>query len=91
MPDGEDATAARITTAFADAIRAGEVGDTTIGMPGAWAMVGTYNDADGATRTVFLTPNDQAVHITLGLLAAGREVWGEAMRRWILGNNDDGP
>lgn len=87
-PDGEDAAVARITAAFADAIRAGDVGDTNVGMPGAWALVGTYTDGDGSERTVFLSPDGQSLHITLGLLAAGREVWGEAMRRWVLDSDD---
>lgn len=88
-PDGEDAAVARITAALADSIRAGDAGDTTVGMPGAWCLVGTYTGDDGSERTMFLSPDNQSLHITLGLLAAGQEVWGEAMRRWVLGNSDD--
>ncbi len=88
MPDPEP-TAERITTALADAIRAGELGDTTVGMPGDWLLVGTYTDGEGGERTVFLSPDDQSLHFTLGLLDAGREVWGEAMRRWVLGTGGD--
>lgn len=89
MPGGDaDPTAERVTVALAEAIPAGEVGDTTVGMPGDWLLVATYTDGDGGERTVFLTPDDQSLHVTLGLLHAGREVWGEAMRRWVLGTGD---
>ncbi len=86
MPGGDaDPTAERVTAALAEAIRAGEVGDTTVGMPGDWLLVATYTDGDGDERTVFLSPDGQS----LGLLHAGREVWGEAMCRWVLGVGDD--
>ncbi len=54
MTDDEFDTSDRITAALADAIKAGELGDTTVGMPGAWVLVGCYHDGDGDERAVSL-------------------------------------
>ena len=82
-----DPAAARITDALSASIRAGEMGDTEVGMVGAWVLVGMFHDGDGDQRSTFLCPDDQRLHETLGLLEAGRAVYGDAMRRWVLGNN----
>lgn len=83
-----DQASDRITAAIGDAIRAGELGDTTAGMPDSWALVGTYHDEDGDVRTYFLTNNGARQHETLGLVALGQTVWQEAARRWVLGDRD---
>ncbi len=89
MTDDDYDTSTRITAALTDAIRAGELGDTTVGMPGAWVLIGCYHDADGDERAVFLTSEKQPLRETLGLLDAGQTVYREAMRRWVLSNTDD--
>ena len=83
-----DPAAGRITAALADGIRAGECGDTTVGMPGGWALVAVYHDGDGDERVLMLAPDDQSLHVTLGLLDAGQTVWREQMRRWVLGGDE---
>lgn len=75
--------AERITEAFGAAIKAGEVGDTTEGMPAQWVMIGTYYDDEGDTRTVFLTDTGARLQETLGLLQLGVIAWNEHGRRWI--------
>lgn len=89
--DDEYDTSRRITAAIADAIKAGELGDTTVGMPGAWVLVGCYHDGDGEERAVFQVPDKQPLRETLGLLDTGQTVYREAMRRWVLGNERDDP
>jgi hypothetical protein len=84
-----DPTASRITTTLAESIRAGELGDTTVGMPGAWVLVGVYHDAEGDERAMFLTPDGQPLRETLGLLDSGQTVWREQLARWVLGPHDD--
>ena len=79
-----DPAAERITAALAEAIRAGEIGDTTTGMPAGWVIVANYHDADGDTRSIFLTATDQRLHETLGLLDTGQTVWREQLSRWVL-------
>jgi hypothetical protein len=81
-----DAASDRITAAIGDAIRSGELGEVGAGMPGGWVMVGTYHDAEGETRTYFLTSNDAKQHETLGLLALGQAVWHAEAQRWALGD-----
>jgi hypothetical protein len=81
----DDAASDRITKTIAEAISAGELGDTTVGMPGGWVLVGTYHDDEGELRTVLLTNNGARTHETLGLLALGQTAWQEAARRWIVG------
>ena len=83
-----DAASDRITAAIAEAIRAGELGDTTAGMPGGWVMVGTYHDADGDLRTCLLTNSGARLHETLGLLALGQTAWQAEAQRWALGDPD---
>jgi hypothetical protein len=85
-----DPTVERITEALAAAIREGELADdgAKTGMPGAWVIVGLWHDADGAERTLFLGPDDQSVHTTLGLLDAGQVVYREQLRQWVF---DGGP
>ncbi len=83
-----DAAAQRITDALAHAIHHGELADdgTTTGMPGAWVLIGMWHDAEGEERSAFLSPDDQPLHVTLGLLDAGQTVHREEMRRWVLGD-----
>ncbi|MFI6819735.1 hypothetical protein ACIBJE_02135 [Micromonospora sp. NPDC050187] len=84
-----DAASDRITAAIGDAIRAGELGDTTTGMPAGWVLVGTYHDAEGELRTYFLTNNEAKQHETLGLIALGQTVWQAEAQRWALGDEAD--
>lgn len=81
-----DAARERITGAIADAIRAGELGETTTGMPAGWVMVGLYHDEDGDLRTYLMTSSGAHLHETLGLLAMGRAAWEPAAQRWIDGS-----
>ena len=89
-PDQPDPAARRITEAIAQTISNGELDneDVTAGMPGAWVLVGVWHDAEGEERTAFLAPDDQSLHITLGLLDSGQTVYREQMRRWILGHGN---
>lgn len=84
----DDPAAERVTAALTEAIRAGELGDGTVGMVGSWILVGVYHDGDDE-RSVYLCPDDQRLHETLGLLDAGQVVYREAMRRWVLGDRDE--
>lgn len=79
----------RITAAIADAIRAGELGDGVVGMPGSWVLVGVFHDEDGDERAIFESPGGQPLRETLGLLDSGQTVWREAMRRWVLDTESD--
>ena len=85
-----DPTSQRITEALAQAIQQGELSDDacTAGMPGSWVLVGVWHDQEGDERTAFLAPDDQSLHITLGLLDSGQTVYREQMRRWVLGSGD---
>lgn len=83
-----DLAAARVTSAIADAIRAGELGNTTTGMPAGWVLIASYHDEDGDVRLSFLTANEQRLHETLGLLDSGQTIWREQLRQWVL-NDDD--
>lgn len=84
-----DAAEQRITQAFAEAIRHGELADdgTDTGMPGAWVLVGMWHDQNGEERTAFLSADGQSLHVTLGLLDAGQAVHREEMRRWVIGDD----
>lgn len=73
----------RITAAIGEAIRNGEAGDTTVGMPGAWTLVGVYHDGDGEERTLVVAPDDQSYHVTLGLLSIAGIVWRENVKEWL--------
>lgn len=81
----------RITAAIGEAITAGEMATdgTVTGMPGAWVLVGSWHDQDGEDRSIFLSPPDQPLVMTLGLLESGQTVHREMMRRWVLGYLDD--
>lgn len=83
-----DAASDRITAALADAIRGGELGDTTVGMPAGWVLVGTYHDETGTLRTAFLTNSGAHLHETLGLLDLGQVAWRENGRRWANGDDE---
>jgi hypothetical protein len=83
-----DPGADRITAALADAIRAGELGDTTTGMPAGWVLIGNYHDEDGDVRMAFLTADGQRLHETLGLLDSGQTIWREQLRQWVLADDD---
>lgn len=89
MTDDEYDATRRVTAAVADAIQAGELGDTTTGMPGAWVLIGVYHDGDGDERNYWLTSEGQPLRETLGLLDAGQTVYREAMRQWVLGTVTD--
>lgn len=83
--DGLESIAARVTAAIGDAIRAGEAGDATAGMPASFVLVANYHDQDGEARTLFITADGQLLHETLGLLDMGQTVWrGEAVD-WARG------
>lgn len=84
-----DPTAERITTALAESIRAGELGDSTVGMVGAWTLIGVYHDGEGDERCMFLTPDAQPLRETLGLLSVGQAVWQEELRRWVFDLDDE--
>lgn len=83
MNDEGDAAADRINSAFADAIQAGECGETSGGMPSTWAFVGSYFDSEGESRTVFLANNDARLQETIGMLRMGVIAWDEQARRWV--------
>lgn len=79
----------RITGALADAIKAGELGDDTQGIPAQWVLVGTYYDSQGEVCTAFLTNDGARTHETLGLLSLGTVAWTEHAAAWVHGNSDD--
>ncbi len=83
-----DPAAERITATLADAIRAGELGDTQTGMPAGWVLIASYHDEDGDTRLSFLTAAGQRLHETLGLLDSGQTIWREQLRQWVLADDD---
>lgn len=78
----------RITAAIGAAIKAGELGDDTNGMPSSWVLCGTYMDSQGDVCTAFLTNHGARTHETLGLLALGTVAWQENARRWVHGDDD---
>jgi len=84
-----DPAADRVTATIADAIRAGELGNTTTGMPAGWVLVASYHDEDGDVRLSFLTADGQRLHETLGLLDSGQTLWREQLRQWVLNDEDD--
>lgn len=81
-----DAASDRVTAALAEAIRHGELGDTNVGMPAGWVLVGTYHGEDGTLRTALLTNSGASLHETLGLLDLGQIAWREQGRRWTHGD-----
>lgn len=85
-----DPTIERITEALAQAIHRGELSNdgTSVGMPGAWVLVGVWHDTDGDERTAILAADGQPLHATLGLLDMGQTVYRAEMRRWVLGDDD---
>jgi hypothetical protein len=83
-----DEASARVTDALAEAIKSGELGDDTAGMPAQWVFVGTYYDSQGETCTAFLTNKGARTHETLGLLELGSVAWREQAARWELDNPD---
>jgi len=84
-----DEASSRITAALAEAIKAGELGKDTAGMPAQWVFIGTYYDSQGETCTAFLTNNGARTHETLGLLDLGQVAWREHAARWALDNDDE--
>lgn len=85
MTDASD----RVTAAITDAIKAGEMGDDTLGMPGKWVLISTHYASNGETRIAFFTDPDSNTHDTLGLLSLGTVAWTEQARRWVIDNSDD--
>lgn len=85
---GLDAASDRITAAIAEAIKAGDLGEDTNGMPASWVLCGTYYDSKGEVCTAFLTNNRARTHETLGLLALGTVAWQENARRWVHGSEE---
>ena len=83
-----DLASDRISAAIAEAIHAGELGDTR-GMPAQWVLVATYYDSDGALCTAMLANSGAHTHETLGLLALGDVAWRENARQWVLGEQDE--
>jgi hypothetical protein len=84
-----DAASDRITSAIGEAIKAGELGDDTNGMPAAFVLCATYFDSEGKVCTAFLTNNGARTHETLGLLALGDVAWRENARRWVHDSEDE--
>ncbi len=84
-----DEASDRVTAALADAIKAGELGDDTQGMPGRWVLVSTHYDSNGETRVAFLADDESNTHDTLGLLSLARVAYEEQARRWVLDNQDE--
>lgn len=90
MPDANlDQASDRITAAIGEAIKAGELGDDTAGMPNQYVLCATYYDSSGELCTAFLTNNSARTHETLGLLALGTVAWQENARRWVHDDDDD--
>lgn len=81
--DGDELSS-RITAALSNAIKAGEVGDATDGMPSGWVFIGSYFDDQGESRMVFSTDDGARLQDTLGLLQLGVAAWNEQARRWVL-------
>jgi hypothetical protein len=78
----------RVTAALTDAIKAGEMGDDTLGMPGKWVLISTHYSSSGETHLAFFTDQDSNTHDTLGLLSLGTVAWTEQARRWVQDNQD---
>lgn len=83
-----DAASDRITAAIGEAIKAGELGDDTAGMPAQYVLCATYYDSTGQVCTAFLTNNGARTHETLGLLTLGDVAWRENARRWVHDDDD---
>lgn len=81
--DGTASASRRVTAAIGDAIKAGELGDDTDGMPAQWVLVATHYDSEGGLRTTFLTHEAARTHETLGLLTLGTVVCQEEARAWF--------
>lgn len=84
-----DAAADRVDSALADAISNGDLGDSE-GFVSGWVLVGTYVDANGESRTFFLSNEGARLHETLGLLTLGDVAWREQARRWIHDDDESG-
>lgn len=89
IDDDLDPASERITQAIAEAIRAGELGEDSEGMPHQWVLIATHIDSTGSERTAMLTNNGAHTHQTLGLLAMGTVAWQENVRRWVDGQQED--
>ena len=89
MPADDDPASERINQAIGEAIRNGELGAETAGMPAQWVLIGNYYDSDGDICTAFVTNNGSRLHETLGLLALGQAAYAEEARRWVTGPEDD--
>lgn len=83
-----DLASERVTAAIGEAIKAGELGDDTNGMPNQWVLISTYYDSEGQVCTAMLANNRARTHETLGLLALGTVAWQENARRWVHGDDD---